>query len=258
MTRKMLVAAMSLLIAGVALGADRRHHGTPHVGVAQKPVVKRPAAFGGTETVSSISSLGFSPFDSSQPYTTDLNSYFKYFTAVPGDFGGAITLPAGAVIDYVGLGSCDATGGNIEIDAYLTSADGVNFQTIIEMASSAHGMATPCTVDYNANALGFQVGQNNGQSIQLDAYVHDTAPTDGSLQFGSVEIWWHTVVSPAPAMPSFNDVPTDDFGFQYIEALYASGITGGCGGGNYCPDSPVNRRQMAIFLAKALGLYWPN
>jgi hypothetical protein len=35
----------------------------------------------------------------------------------------------------------------------------------------------------------------------------------------------------------------------------ASGITAGCGGGNYCPDAPT-RRQMAIFLAKALGLHW--
>jgi hypothetical protein len=36
--------------------------------------------------------------------------------------------------------------------------------------------------------------------------------------------------------------------------LAASGITGGCGGGNFCPDNPVTRRQMAIFLSKALGL----
>ncbi len=48
-----------------------------------------------------------------------------------------------------------------------------------------------------------------------------------------------------------------DFGFQYVEALVASGITGGCGSGSYCPDNPVTRRQMAIFLAKALGLHWP-
>ncbi len=45
--------------------------------------------------------------------------------------------------------------------------------------------------------------------------------------------------------------------FQFIEALYASGITAGCGGGNYCPDSPLTRGQMAVFLAKALGLQWP-
>lgn len=35
-----------------------------------------------------------------------------------------------------------------------------------------------------------------------------------------------------------------------------SGITAGCGTG-YCPDNPVTRGQMAVFLTKALGLYWP-
>ena len=34
-------------------------------------------------------------------------------------------------------------------------------------------------------------------------------------------------------------------------ALAAEGITGGCGGGNYCPQSPVRRDQMAVFLLKA-------
>ena len=32
----------------------------------------------------------------------------------------------------------------------------------------------------------------------------------------------------------------------------------GCGSGNFCPDSPLTRRQMAVFLSKALGLHWPN
>ena len=36
-----------------------------------------------------------------------------------------------------------------------------------------------------------------------------------------------------------------------FEALAAEGITGGCGGGNYCPQSPVRRDQMAVFLLKA-------
>jgi hypothetical protein len=52
-------------------------------------------------------------------------------------------------------------------------------------------------------------------------------------------------------------VPTSDGAFQYVEALAASGITSGCGNGNYCPDAPLTRRQMAVFLAKALGLHWP-
>jgi hypothetical protein len=63
-------------------------------------------------------------------------------------------------------------------------------------------------------------------------------------------------VSPAPLIPSFNDVPTNHPFFQFIEALKASGITGGCQAAPplYCPDSSVTRGQMAVFLAKALGL----
>ena len=30
-----------------------------------------------------------------------------------------------------------------------------------------------------------------------------------------------------------------------------AGITAGCGGGNFCPDSPVSRAQMAVFLLKS-------
>jgi hypothetical protein len=52
--------------------------------------------------------------------------------------------------------------------------------------------------------------------------------------------------------------PPGDPGYDYIGALAASGITSGCGGGNFCPDSPLTRRQMAVFLTKALGLHWPH
>jgi hypothetical protein len=50
----------------------------------------------------------------------------------------------------------------------------------------------------------------------------------------------------------FPDVPcTPGVGFpDWIEQLAAEGITGGCGGGNYCPGNPVTRQQMAVFLLK--------
>ena len=65
-------------------------------------------------------------------------------------------------------------------------------------------------------------------------------------------------VSPAPATASFNDVPSSHPFFQFIEALAASGITSGCGNGSFCPDAPLTRGQMAVFLAKGLGLSFPN
>ena len=46
------------------------------------------------------------------------------------------------------------------------------------------------------------------------------------------------------------DAPCPGQFTDWIEQLAAEGITGGCGGGNYCPASPVTRAQMAIFLLK--------
>ncbi len=50
---------------------------------------------------------------------------------------------------------------------------------------------------------------------------------------------------------SFSDTETH-WATTYIERLYASGITSGCGSGLYCPDSSVTRGQMAVFLEKGI------
>ena len=50
----------------------------------------------------------------------------------------------------------------------------------------------------------------------------------------------------------FPDVPCSNPFAPWIEQLAEEGITGGCGGGNYCPGNPVIRQQMAVFLLKAL------
>jgi hypothetical protein len=49
----------------------------------------------------------------------------------------------------------------------------------------------------------------------------------------------------------FADVPCPSTFANWIEALADEGITGGCGGNNYCPLNPVRRDQMAVFLLKA-------
>ncbi len=74
--------------------------------------------------------------------------------------------------------------------------------------------------------------------------------------FAGCFVWWTRQTSPAPATASFTDVPTGYWAFQYIEALKASGITAGVTPTTYEPESNVTRAQMAVFLAKALGLYW--
>jgi len=57
--------------------------------------------------------------------------------------------------------------------------------------------------------------------------------------------------APPPCSGTFDDVPCPSTFANWIEALAAEGITGGCGGSNYCPQNPVRRDQMAVFLLKA-------
>jgi hypothetical protein len=49
----------------------------------------------------------------------------------------------------------------------------------------------------------------------------------------------------------FLDVPASHMFHDAIERLFRSGVTAGCGGGNFCPDDPVTRAQMAAFLLRA-------
>lgn len=77
-----------------------------------------------------------------------------------------------------------------------------------------------------------------------------------SLRIYKASLSWRRQVSEAPAIATFDDVPTNHPFFQHIEALAGADISTGCGADNFCPDAPVTRGQMALFLAKALGLDW--
>jgi hypothetical protein len=59
---------------------------------------------------------------------------------------------------------------------------------------------------------------------------------------------------PPAASGVFDDVPASDPYAPWIEELYRSGITAGCGGNDYCPNDPNTRGEMAVFLDKTFGL----
>jgi hypothetical protein len=52
----------------------------------------------------------------------------------------------------------------------------------------------------------------------------------------------------ALASHNFADVPDSNVFHADISALAASGVTTGCGGGNFCPSAFVTREQMAAFM----------
>ncbi|MCK8601293.1 SGNH/GDSL hydrolase family protein [Desulfoferrobacter suflitae] len=66
---------------------------------------------------------------------------------------------------------------------------------------------------------------------------------------------------PPPAVGIFVDVPTDYWASAWIEQFFQDGITAGCGENTlqYCPEQPLTRAEMAVFLlrAKHAGGYSP-
>ena len=65
-----------------------------------------------------------------------------------------------------------------------------------------------------------------------------------------------TGYTPPPAVGIFGDVPVGSFAADWIEDLYARGITSGCSSSEllYCPDTSVTRGQVAAFLVATFNL----
>jgi hypothetical protein len=59
---------------------------------------------------------------------------------------------------------------------------------------------------------------------------------------------------PCGATPRFADVPAGSLFCAHVEELARRGVVAGCGGGNYCPASPVTRQEMAVFATATFGL----
>ncbi len=54
----------------------------------------------------------------------------------------------------------------------------------------------------------------------------------------------------------FSDVPAGHFAEGHIERVFELGITLGCSSDPllYCPDDPVTRAEMAVFIVRAFNL----
>ena len=83
--------------------------------------------------------------------------------------------------------------------------------------------------------------------------VFDAGPPGTTMMLSVVELVPTGCASPvavSAVQVDFADAGTGPFR-DAIDALARNGISSGCGGGNFCPASPVTRAQMAVFLLKA-------
>jgi hypothetical protein len=172
-------------------------------------------------------------------------------------WGSPLHLPSGARIMSVELSACDGDpdpDDEVQWGIFRQPKPDGDFIELLP-PSGTGGMPgcqtfpvtlpTPVVVDNNVNSYVMTVG----------------APTGTNLGFLSYRVSYRLQVSPAPAVATFADVPTGHPFFRFIEAMAAAGITGGCTPApspNFCPDAPITRGQMAVFLSAALGLHFPN
>ncbi|MBK9206874.1 MAG: S-layer homology domain-containing protein [Anaerolineales bacterium] len=85
-------------------------------------------------------------------------------------------------------------------------------------------------------------------------YCPETIVTRAQMSIFLLKAKHGSSYSPPAATGDFTDVPVGYWADKWIEQLAVEGITGGCGVGVYCPDSPVTRAQMAVFLVKTFTL----
>lgn len=222
-------------------------------GVPSAPAPSKEAPEFGTSGTSSvrIPAWDFSRMDAGPVGVGVGVSRFPPESALP-FLVSSVHVPGGTKITRVELDYCDnsSSGKHISLELLQCDNQGQNCADVMsELVSSSNGCS------FVAQS-GLSVHVNNYNNMYTMVATFDAA--DGTNLLTGAVVSYQLEVSSPPGTATFNDVPTNHPFFQYIEALAASGITGGCGSGNYCPDAPLTRGQMAVFLAKALGLYWNN
>lgn len=260
MTRERLRKGLFLsVVALVGLsipvsGAERRRNGTgPAIHASASSMPSSPRYGIDTYSVSSTWAGGMNvAYSPATIFSIDNGGGFYHLTAPGDNLVGAIQIPSGVIIDYVSFENCDTVGSHYTLFLY---DDGGPVISIFDSLAKAG-----CGWDFNAVLLNWQHDSNLEHSLTFYIGQNGSAPTDGTDGVRGINVHWYRHVSPAPGTATFNDVPLTDPAFQYIEALVASGVTAGCSAVPplYCPDATLTRRQMAVFLSKALGLHWPD
>jgi hypothetical protein len=194
------------------------------------------------------------------------------FTTAPGSgppAGGTVTTIKGLLFE---AGATVDAGGTPATDVVVTNATTITAAMPALPAGSLHdvtvtnpsGLSGTLSNGWVAN---FNDVPNNvqfyGQVIKLVANGITAGVGGGNYGIGQSTLRQQMAVfllkakfglcyAPPPCTGTFADVTCPSTFASWIEALAAEGITGGCGGGNYCPGNPVRRDQMAVFILKAV------
>ena len=227
----------------------------------------------GTTTIPASAFVGLPPVDANGFSNFD---YFFPGGARSGQI--ALQLPNGAEITQLCLIGNDMTwNGYVSLDLLGMEYPRVGTTTttpVRTMATATSGLgptpglgtwcaplAAPIVVKSFGDIDGNGVSGWTGYALRASLVYFPgggVQPLLSGEAFGSAVVVWRRTVSPAPAVASFIDVPATNPQFRYVQAFVASGLATGCAADRFCPDTPVTRGQLAVFLSVALGLHFPN
>ena len=161
----------------------------------------------------------------------------------------------------------DGSGGKFGNTSVIATSPDSSQLSIYAAQRSSDGALTLLIINKTSNSIdslisianfslgnSAQVYEYSGSNLNTITHKADLPVTGAGINasFPANSITLLVISSPT----TFSDVPVTYWAWQYIERLYAAGITGGCGNGNYCPANPVTRAQMAVFLLK--GIHGPG
>lgn len=244
------------------------------VSPSQFPAVEGPPPghvqpdFGTGNLLTQIHAPNWTPFDDTVPpsYNTAAPGYLQPGALQASYYWTQLNLPLGATIHhfYAFVYDNDVATWNFIFRGYETPT--YAFTPSYHTFGSASTTGTPgYTLLYLSGgetvirAFADLNSDGAANEVSYDLLLGCGPPSaKTNMRFWGAEVNWSRTISPAPATATFPDVPPGFWAFQYIEALVDSGITTGQPDGNFHPTDPVTRAQMAVFLARALGLHWDN
>lgn len=83
-------------------------------------------------------------------------------------------------------------------------------------------------------------------------FCPDDPVTRGEMAVLLITARYGTIPLTYPSTPYFTDVPPSSSYFPFVQKMAQLGITAGCAVGVYCPNDPLTRGQMSVFIVTGL------
>jgi hypothetical protein len=170
---------------------------------------------------------------------------------------GASTVKPGDQYTYTLSYTTDADVSDAQVS--LTLPGHTTFVSSDESCTAASGVVTCDLGALSAGSGSFNITllvdklKKVGTSLTLPTASYSMSATNATTVNGSTEV-------SADVLTPFADVPEGHWALDYIQSIWAAGITTGCSASPlmYCPDNYVNRGEAAVMIERGMGNFSPS